>query len=60
MGERLMAVVAEGARGRVYLAPTAEQEAAASNAMPKWKPEVDDARKSALVLATALRPQDLR
>lgn len=40
MGARLMAVVAEGTRGRVYLAPTPEQEAAAHKAQPEWKPEV--------------------
>ncbi|GGH95379.1 hypothetical protein CFY91_13760 [Pseudomonas fluvialis] len=41
MGERLMAVVAEGTRGRVYLAPTAEQLAIARQAQPEWKPEVE-------------------
>jgi len=40
MGAKLMAIVAEGARGRVYLAPTAEHEAVAQSAQPKWKPEV--------------------
>ena len=39
MGARLMAIVAEGARGRVYLAPTPEHEAAAKKAKPEWKPE---------------------
>ncbi len=39
MGEKLMAIVAEGARGRVYLAPTPEHEAAALQAQPAWKPE---------------------
>ena len=39
MGERLMAIVAEGARGRVYLAPTAEHEAIARQAEPTWRPE---------------------
>jgi putative DNA methylase len=39
MGARLMAIVAEGTRGRVYLAPTAEHEAAARKAKPEWKPE---------------------
>ena len=38
MGARLMAVVAEGKRGRVYLAPTEQQEAAAQQALPDWKP----------------------
>lgn len=40
MGARLMAVVAEGVRGRVYLSPTSEQEAIARDAEPEWKPEV--------------------
>ena len=39
MGARLMAVVAEGARGRVYLSPPPEHEAAAEGAHPEWKPE---------------------
>jgi putative DNA methylase len=41
MGARLMAIVAEGDRGRVYLAPTPEHEAAALDAKPEWKPEVE-------------------
>ena len=40
MGARLMAIVAEGDRGRVYLAPTPEHEVAALKAKPEWKPEV--------------------
>ncbi len=40
MGARLMAIVAEGERGRVYLAPTPEHEGAAHKAKPEWKPEV--------------------
>ncbi|MDR0779467.1 MAG: hypothetical protein LBF16_02085, partial [Pseudomonadales bacterium] len=39
MGARLMAIVAEGARGRVYLSPTDEHEAIARQAKPTWKPE---------------------
>jgi putative DNA methylase len=39
MGARLMAIIAEGTRGRVYLAPTAEHEEAARKAKPEWKPE---------------------
>jgi putative DNA methylase len=41
MGARLMAIVAEGTRGRVYLAPTPDHEAAAHDATPGWKPEVE-------------------
>jgi putative DNA methylase len=40
MGERLMAIVAEGGRGRVYLSPTDLMEAVALRAEPEWKPEV--------------------
>jgi len=40
MGARLMAIVAEGERGRVYLAPTSEHEAAAVQARPDWKPDM--------------------
>lgn len=41
MGARLMAIVAEGARGRVYLPPMPEHEAVAREAQPEWKPETD-------------------
>ena len=41
MGVRLMAIVAEGARRRVYIAPTVEHEAAAESAAPEWKPAGD-------------------
>ena len=34
MGARLMAIVAEGERGRVYLSPTPEMEAVAQQAKP--------------------------
>ena len=40
IGVRLMAVIAEGDRGRVYLSPTAEHEAITRDALPEWKPEV--------------------
>ena len=39
MGARLMAIVAEGNRGRVYLAPTPAMESIALTAKPSWKPE---------------------
>jgi putative DNA methylase len=47
MGARLMAIVAEGNRGRVYMAPTPEMEAISLTAEPSWKPETplpDDPR----------------
>jgi putative DNA methylase len=39
IGQKLMAVVAEGTRGRVYLAPTDEMELVAAQAKPVWRPE---------------------
>ncbi|KQB59014.1 MULTISPECIES: DUF1156 domain-containing protein [Acidovorax] len=47
IGIKLMAIVAEGARNRVYLAPTPEHESAAQQAQRGWKPETtlpDDPR----------------
>jgi putative DNA methylase len=41
MGARLMAIVAEGIRGRVYLSPTAEMEAVALSAKPHDVPDTD-------------------
>jgi putative DNA methylase len=41
MGAKLMAIVAEGARGRVYLPPTLEHEEIAHQAVPTWKPSGD-------------------
>lgn len=38
---RLMAIVAEGKRGRVYLSPTREHEELAQNAVPMWEPDQD-------------------
>ena len=40
MGSRLMAIVAEGDRGRVYLAPAHNHEAIARSAEPEWKPDL--------------------
>ncbi len=37
---RLMAIVAEGAHGRIYLEPIPEHEAISQQAKPEWKPEV--------------------
>ena len=41
IGQRLMAIVAEGQRGRIYLAPSADQIAIAESAKPVWSPEMD-------------------
>ena len=40
MSARLLAVVLEGDRERVYVDPTPEMEAAAERAHPTWKPDV--------------------
>jgi putative DNA methylase len=40
MGSRLMAIVAEGHRGRVYLSPTKAMEEVAKKALPEWKPDL--------------------
>lgn len=41
MSAQLMAIVAEGQRGRVYLSPTQEHEEIVDSAQPEWKPETD-------------------
>ncbi len=40
IGQILMAVVAESAIGRTYLAPTSSMEAIAVQAKPEWRPEI--------------------
>ena len=40
MGQKLMAIVAEGQRCRVYLPPTSDMETVAREAVPDWKPEI--------------------
>ncbi len=47
MEQQLIAIVAEGLKGRIYVAPTAEHEAVALTATPEWGPEqelADDPR----------------
>ena len=39
LGSRLMAVVAEGNRQRIYLPPSSEQEQVAKSVTPEWCPE---------------------
>ena len=41
MGSRLMAIVAEGVRGRVYLPPTSDMEMITQQIQPTWKPDVE-------------------
>jgi adenine-specific DNA methylase/very-short-patch-repair endonuclease len=40
MGARLLAIVAEGPRGRVYLPPIPEHEEIARQAQPAWRPDL--------------------
>ncbi|WP_262028301.1 DUF1156 domain-containing protein [Microvirga sp. Mcv34] len=47
IGARLMAIVAEGERGRIYLPPSEEVEEVAKRVLPEWKPDTklaDDPR----------------
>ena len=46
MGKRLMAIVAEGDRGRVYFSPTAEHEKIARQAKPEGVPETELPQKA--------------
>lgn len=39
MGWQLMAIVAEGAKGRVYVSPSIEQQQLAFSCKPTWRPE---------------------
>lgn len=41
LGTRLMAIVVEGSRGRVYLSPTNAAESISKNAQPEWRPETN-------------------
>jgi len=41
MDQRLMAVVADGPRGRIYLTPTPDMDHVARSAQPEWKPEIE-------------------
>jgi putative DNA methylase len=41
IGQRLLAVVAEGKSRRCYLSPTVEMEEIAKKACPEWKPETE-------------------
>ena len=41
MGQVLMAIVAEGQRGRLYLAPTPDHISVADDAQPTWRPDCE-------------------
>ena len=41
MGQKLMAIVAEGNKGRIYMPPTDKMEEIAKQAVPEWRPDTD-------------------
>lgn len=41
IGKKLMAIVCEGIRGRIYLSPDSENNRIANLAAPNWKPEIE-------------------
>lgn len=41
LGERMMAIVVDGIRGRLYLPPSVEQEEIARAAKPSWQPTLE-------------------
>jgi putative DNA methylase len=41
MGTQLMAIVAEGQRGRIYLPPNEESDRIAASAVPAWTPDIE-------------------
>jgi putative DNA methylase len=45
LGQKLVAVVAEGVRGRIFLSPTREIEDIALAAKPEWKPQGEMPKK---------------
>ncbi len=45
LGQKLMAVVVDGTRARVYLSPTSKMEEIASQAKPSWRPDCEMPKK---------------
>ena len=45
IGQKLLAIVVEGTRGRIYLSPTTEMESVAASAAPTWKPDCEMPKK---------------
>lgn len=45
LSEQLMAIVADGERGRVYVTPNKEHEKIAAQAKPTWKPDAELPKK---------------
>ena len=48
---QLMAIVAEGRNGRIYLPPSEEHEKIAESAKPNWKPEVEMNRETSTLVS---------
>lgn len=46
MGQKLMGVVADGTRGRVYLSPTQDMERLAQDVIPEWEPDTEFFQKA--------------
>ncbi len=46
MGQRLMVVIANGPRGRIYLSPSAEMEVIANEVKPAWTPDLEFAKQA--------------
>ncbi|NBT27344.1 MAG: DUF1156 domain-containing protein, partial [Actinobacteria bacterium] len=57
IGSRLMAIVAEGAKGRVYLSPTRQDELLAESALPTWKPDTPIPHEPRAIWVTLYGPK---
>ena len=51
MGAQLMAIVAKGQRGRVYLPPLEGHVKIAESAKPNWKPQAEMSRESPILIS---------
>ena len=51
MGSQLMAIVAEGKNGRIYLPPSEEHEKIAKSAQPNWAPEIEMNRDTSTLVS---------
>ena len=51
MDAQLMAIVAEGQNGQIYLSPSEEHEKIAQSAMPNWVPEVEMNRDTSTLVS---------
>ena len=51
MGSQLMAIVAEGQNGRVYLSPFEDHERIAKSAIPDWTPDIEMNRDNSTLVS---------